>query len=111
MTHTSKNVELLSSMDVALALELWRLRTLASHRKIATKDFAKELDCSVWLVKSVMNGSYIRAVSEATMWHWFERFDDAVTAITDRRGGVPHACCGMASYLEMIRDLLYTKGA
>lgn len=102
--RTITKLETLPLTNYDISWEVWRLRTIARHRGISFKELATEFNISPTYVYNLMNGNRLN-VTDVRLWKWYEEIDDALTRITDRRGGVPCACCGVEGYFAMIDEL------
>lgn len=66
------------------------------HRDITISDLVAETGRSLTFVNNVISGRSPRNVDE---------IEDAITTITDRRGGVPIACCSPLAQARTVRVL------
>ena len=93
--------ELATSGHMNLVLRIQRLRMIVDHRRISTSDLAQSLSCTRRWVYLLLRGAAFKPDQRESWNLWLERIDDAVTEITDLRGGIPEACCSQLAYDDL----------
>ena len=88
-----------------LVLSLQRLRMLIDHRRIRVIDLAQSLRCTRSWVYLLLRGAAFEPRQKDAWDQWFEKIEDAVTQMTDDRGGVPSACCSQEAYDDLTEYL------
>lgn len=91
--------------DTDLLWSVARLHLMCQHRGITTKDLASESSRSYTWVSDIMGGRLRTKVKLDTYRLHVEELEDAITRITDRKGGIPYACCGPWAYTTLCMDL------
>lgn len=92
--------------DLQTALDVWRLKNMMQHRNITAQELAEYMDVSRSWVNLALNGLALQKIRPDTRRRRIERLEDAVTGITDSRGGVPLACCSPAAQAHMAVEVL-----
>jgi hypothetical protein len=87
--------------DPEYQVNLWRLHLMCNHRGITVRELAKETGKDHTWVGMI----YYGRASVFGRKHGIAIIEDAITRITDRRGGIPEACCSVAG-LEEMTDVL-----
>lgn len=102
----AEHLAVLAQSDLQSALDVWRIINIMDHRGITSAHMAEYLDVSRQWVNACLNGKALMQRLPATRQRYIERLEDAVTALTDAKGGVPEACCSPAAYASTIVHVL-----
>ena len=100
-----ERILLLSEEDMVLGFTVFRIRMMMSHRGISFDDVSKVIGCSVSKIRAVLAAKMLTSVD--VFVETLDEIEDAVTQITDERGGIPEACCGQSGYQAQVRLLQY----
>ena len=76
--------------DPATGLRVWAIREMLAHRGLTHDAVAAEVG---------VDGEYLKRLLRDG--EELDRIEDAVTRISDARGGVPLMCCGLRAYVDM----------
>ena len=96
--------------DPEATMRLLQLRMMKSHRNITNSALAEQMDVSTDRVSNVLSGivwhegrteSYM--ITRGSLFDWFDRLDDAISDITESRGGLLRTCGCSEDTLEDYR--------
>ena len=103
---TEERVLSLLEEDVVLGFKIYRLRLMMSHRGISPEQVSRVMVCSVAKVRSAL-AARMHHTSLVRLEKTLDEVEDAVTTITDERGGIPDGCCGRDAYEAQVEMLQY----
>lgn len=90
-----------------LMLNVWMVLKMMDHRRITTEDLVRVTGKSKGYINQTIYGNISRFRNIKQYWSALEMVEDAITAITEVRGGVPAACCpvsGLDGYVEVLAE-------
>lgn len=101
--------ERLSHVGPVLAVNVAMIRDMMKHRGINAKALAKEAGMSEGSVQALTTGRFGKTWTESNALAQLERIESAITAISDREGGIPEMCCGVEGLEHTILAIYYGR--
>lgn len=83
---------------------LWILRDMIQHRGITLASLRQESGMSRRTIADLLSGAGIerQTWTPTSFLAKLGQLEDAITAISDRKGGVPEVCCGATGMLKSV---------
>jgi len=98
--------EYIGQRDVQSALRLLLVRDMMYHRELEAKDVATEAGCTVSWLYSLTSGSAWYRMSVMKLDEWLDKIEDAITSLSDSKGGVYGSCRCDPRSIDGIREVL-----
>ena len=106
MNKTTKNLLDLMDQDYLSFSRIVLIRLMMEHRGITTHDVAEYLGKYPGWVARVTGGRLLYWKHPESRTKAILEVEDAITGITEQRGGLPYACsCTLAGYVELANQL------